>query len=282
LTHKLLPEQWRWDNSLEKNYLTYMKNQHIPEYCGACWAFAATSALSDRIKIMRNATFPDIMISPQVLLSCSMENDGCHGGYGYSAYHWIYKNEITDDTCSPYRARGHDNGFKCSNTTMCKDCPGGAGGDCFVPDKYRVYNIEGLGTVSGEEAMKQEIFQRGPIVCGISVPNDLFKNYTGGIYEDQSGDMNIVHDISVVGYGVEDGVKYWLVRNSWGTFWGESGFFRVVRGTNNIAIETDCAFALPVDTWTDNKRHETTDEERSDPNNETENSNGSPDGKFLL
>jgi len=182
---------------------------------------------------MRNATFPDIILSPQVLLSCSNENYGCNGGYGLSAYNWIQKNQITDDTCSPYRARGHTNGFKCSNTTMCKDCPGN-GGNCFVPDSYDVYEIDQFGTVSGEEAMMQEIFQRGPIVCGIAVPNDLFFNYTGGIYEDKSGNNNIVHDISVVGYGVENGVKYWLVRNSWGTFWGESGLFRVVRGTFSL------------------------------------------------
>jgi len=163
------------------------------------------------------------------LLSCSNENFGCNGGYGLSAYNWIYKNQITDDTCSPYRARGHTNGYKCSNTTMCKDCPG-KGGDCFVPDSYNIYEIEQFGNVSGEEAMMQEIFQRGPIVCGIAVPQNLFYNYTGGIYEDKTGDKRIVHDVSVVGYGVENGVKYWLVRNSWGTFWGEDGFFRVVRG----------------------------------------------------
>jgi len=113
----------------------------------------------------------------------------------------------------------------------------------------------------------QEIYQRGPIACGIAVPQAL-DDYTGGIYCDDSGDMEIVHDISIIGYGEEDGQNYWLVRNSWGTHWGEDGFFRVCRGTNNIAIESDCAWATPKDTWTDQVWHQTTEAEKNDPNND--------------
>jgi cathepsin X len=65
--------------------------------------------------------------------------------------------------------------------------------------------------------MMQEIYQRGPIACGIAVP-ELLDTYTGGIYCDTTGDLEIVHDISVVGWGTSDeGDKYWTVRNSWGT-----------------------------------------------------------------
>jgi cathepsin X len=74
--------------------------------------------------------------------------------------------------------------------------------------------------------------------------------YTGGIYEDTTGDSDIVHEVSVVGFGVENGTKYWVVRNSWGSHWGEEGFFRVVRGKNNIAIESACGWATAKDTWT--------------------------------
>jgi cathepsin X len=58
-----LPDSFSWQSVNGRNYLTYIRNQHIPVYCGSCWAQAATSALSDRIKILRNASFPDILIS---------------------------------------------------------------------------------------------------------------------------------------------------------------------------------------------------------------------------
>lgn len=120
--------------------------------------------------------------------------------------------------------------------------------------------------------MMNEIKNRGPIACGIVADARLLK-YTGGIFTDpkEYTHDDIDHDISVVGWGVENGVKYWLVRNSWGTAWGENGFFRVTRGSNTIMIESDCAWATPVDTWTTKLMHRTTDAEQNDPSNNKKN-----------
>jgi cathepsin X len=65
-----LPTNFWWGNVSGINYLTIQKNQHIPIYCGSCWAFSASSSLSDRIKIKRKAQWPDVLISPQVIISC--------------------------------------------------------------------------------------------------------------------------------------------------------------------------------------------------------------------
>jgi len=248
------------------NYLTNIRNQHVPQYCGSCWAHAATSSFSDRIKIARKAAWPDINISPQVLISCETDDQGCHGGEAYNAFAYMADNEITDETCSIYMGRGLDNGQPCSAMMKCRNCnPGEA---CFVPDSYYTYMVEEFGEVIGEENMMEEIYQRGPIACSIAVPQAL-DDYTGGIYCDDTGDMETVHEISVVGWGVsDDGDKYWQVRNSWGEHWGEDGFFRVCKGVNNINIEGDCAWATPMDTWTDGVRHQTTDAEKTDPLND--------------
>ena len=98
-----LPTSFDWGNVDGVNYLTNIRQQHNPQYCGSCWAHAATSALSDRIKIARNAQWPDINLSPQVLVSCEQDGSyGCHGGDSLMSYKYIYDNYITDETCSIY------------------------------------------------------------------------------------------------------------------------------------------------------------------------------------
>lgn len=91
-----------WNDYQNTNFLTNVRNQHVPQYCGSCWAHAATSSLSDRIKIARDAQWPDINISPQVIISCETKDLGCHGGEPYNAFEWMAENEVTDETCSIY------------------------------------------------------------------------------------------------------------------------------------------------------------------------------------
>jgi cathepsin X len=145
-----MPDQWIWNDIDGVNYLTNLRNQHVPQYCGSCWAHAATSALSDRIKIARKAAWPDINVAPQVLISCSGD-DGCHGGEAYNAFEWLNTNEGTDETCSIYRGRGLDNGEKCSSMIKCENCMPGKG--CFVPDEYYTFQTDEYGHVAGEDAM---------------------------------------------------------------------------------------------------------------------------------
>jgi len=94
--------------------------------------------------------------------------------------------------------------------------------------------------------MKADLAKYGPIACGIEV-TDAFEKYTSGIYSEYKEWPSINHEISVVGYGTDEksGEEYWVGRNSWGTYWGEGGFFRMATGKNGLGIESDCIAAIP-------------------------------------
>ena len=128
---------------------------------------------------------------------------------------------------------------------------------CWAQERAKIYGINEFDNLEGEENMMNEIMKRGPITCAIAVTMELV-NYTGGIFEDTTGRKELDHDISVTGWGVDkEGTKYWIVRNSWGTYWGEKGDFRLIRGVDNLGIESTCSWATPVDTWTNDVRNET-------------------------
>jgi len=136
----------------------------------------------------------------------------------------------------------------------CKNCFPQKG--CWAQERAKIYGVEEYGEVKGEQNMMNEILQRGPITCAIAVTNELV-NYTGGIFEDKTGRVELDHDISVTGWGEENGTKYWIVRNSWGSYWGEGGNVRLIRGIDNLGIESTCSWATPLDTWTNDVRNET-------------------------
>lgn len=105
--------------------------------------------------------------------------------------------------------------------------------------------------------MKAELYKNGPIGCGIDA-TDKFEDYTGGVYSEHKLFPQINHEISLVGWGkdAKTGEEYWLGRNSWGTYWGENGYFKIKMGSDNLAIETDCTAATPS-----YKKHYTAEEE---------------------
>lgn len=247
-----LPASLDWRDKAGVNYATMSRNQHIPHYCGACWAFATVSSLSDRVRIARGPTGPEVNLAVQVVLDCDLVDDGCSGGDGIPAYKFIKDfGGLPSETCQAYQAEGHDTGRKCNPTDICRTCDSKG---CFAQTVHQAYSVAEYGAVRGEFQMMAEL-QRGPIACGIATPSD-FSSWVGdGIYKDLSGTRDVDHMISVVGYGEEDGAKYWVIRNSWGTYWGHYGFARMARGINNLNIEADCVWATPSDGGHPKLRH---------------------------
>ncbi|TYZ57012.1 hypothetical protein PybrP1_003278 [[Pythium] brassicae (nom. inval.)] len=248
-----LPRNFDWRNVNGTRFVTISRNQHVPHYCGACWSFAATSALADRVMIAKTRNQKgksrlevtrEVVLSPQVVLNCDLEDQGCHGGDQLAAYRFIHDHGVPEEGCQRYAATGHDTGNQCRAIDVCANCTPDKG--CFPQPSYDKYFVSEFGTTLGEQQMMAEIFARGPIACSVAV-TPAFEAYTGGIFDDKTNATDVDHAISVVGWGEDRSTKFWVVRNSWGSYWGEDGWFRVVRGVNNLGIEGECAFGVPKD-----------------------------------
>eukprot|EP00884_Botryococcus_braunii_P007130 jgi/Botrbrau1/16418/Bobra.0142s0017.1 len=254
-----LPRQFDWCNLGGEDWCTTSWNQHVPIYCGSCWAHGALSMINDRLKIRKNAKGPDVMLSRQTLLNCGHYEHmghGCDGGDVIDVFRYMAKFGLPDESCMTYNATDHTKYPRdlehCPAGAICRNCMPVNGTDtCWAVETPILYKLKRYGKVEGhhhERAMMSEIFKRGPIVCSMAVPYILEYDYRGGVYIDHSNSTikEIDHDVEVVGWGEEDGVKFWRVRNSWGTFWGELGFFRIERGVNALFLENgDCWYAEP-------------------------------------
>jgi len=249
-----LPTDFDWRNVGGKNYVTSDWNQHIPQYCGACWIHGTLAAYNDRIKIRRNAAFPDVRLARQAILNCVPGEDGippgCNGGDASMIHEHLSKQRMPDETCMPYRAAN----MACEPTNVCRNCA--TNGTCWPVKNYIGYGVSSHGKVSGEKAMMKEIYARGPIVCSFATDDFWMYNYSNNVVQHHGVYMTsqkktpdqVDHDMEVAGWGeTESGEKYWVIRNSWGTYWGQAGWAKLQRGTNALLSEADCAWAEP--TW---------------------------------
>merc|ERR1712139_415322 len=94
----------------------------------------------------------------------------------------------------------------------------------------------------------QAIMEGGPVETAFKVFSD-FENYVSGIYHHLTGDYVGGHAVKIVGWGVDGGDKYWKVANSWNPYWGELGYFRIKRGTNECGIENSVTFSAADAKW---------------------------------
>lgn len=227
-----LPAEFHWGNVDGTSYLTRNMNQHLPQWCGSCWAHGSLSALADRIKIARNGSVGshDISLSVQHVLNCGADIAGsCNGGSATGTYEFIKENGyVAFETCQPYLACSSDSthGFcphadtTCSAENICRTCemkylifdPYCKGIDPIPNATVAEYGTIPLSKNSVHK-IKAEILARGPVATGIN--GKPLHTHHGGIYANRTADKQTTHIVSIVGWGVDtgSGVEFWSVRN---------------------------------------------------------------------
>jgi len=209
--------------------------------CGSCWAFAHASLLMNNLcasgqgsKVFANAT-DRYEISVQALMSCNAEGDGCEGGNSVSSDSSLASVGIVTERSFPYQCGGGDPETHFDATTGgCESAPWGA--SCAVSDKPQ-WSYDGYFDVSGEQDIMKAMGLYG---AGVKLSFDVYQSffdYTSGVFSAATGNNYGGHAVAGLGYGTHQGTPYWLIQNSWGTTWGESGFAKFKRGINLAGIE---------------------------------------------
>jgi len=225
--------------------------------CGSCWAFGSSEAFNDRRCIAHG---DKVWYAAEDVLACCSGikcgmSMGCNGGQPASAWSWLVKTGVTTggdesmkdgSTCNPYpfAACAHhvdptDDYPACPSdgeypTPKCtKECI-----DDKFEKKYDDDKVKALTSysVKGEDKIMEEISTNGPVTAAFTVYED-FVSYSTGVYQHTTGKQLGGHAIEIVGYGEENGTKYWKIKNSWNPTWGDKGFFKILRGSNECGIE---------------------------------------------
>eukprot|EP00658_Telonema_sp_P-2_P034528 TRINITY_DN251_c0_g1_i1.p1 TRINITY_DN251_c0_g1~~TRINITY_DN251_c0_g1_i1.p1 ORF type:complete len:650 (+),score=144.11 TRINITY_DN251_c0_g1_i1:218-2167(+) len=246
-----LPKSHDWREHEGQNYVPDVTNQGS---CGSCYAVAITHMIEARVRI-KTGNRHKPQLSVQEVLSCSEYSQGCHGGFPYLVAKYAQDYGMVSEAAEPYEGRKH---VKCNKRAK---------------SRVRVVDYGYVGGYYGacnHKKMLRELYDNGPITVGFDTDAGLW-HYSEGLYDatsliqERAADQDhphgwghahgarrhnhwekTTHAVLVVGYGesARHG-KYWIVQNSWGTGWGERGYFRIRRGTDHCAFESMSVAATP-------------------------------------
>lgn len=236
--------------------------------CGSCWAVAATEVMTDRVCIHSGGN-DKVQISAEDLMSCCKKcGDGCRGSRDVNGAwrHYLSTGIVTggdygsENGCQPYLVPPHRVHLNCSasrfspkakvrsdvvDTPKCETTCRRGYDKSYEMDKRHATKIYAIS--NDEKQIKAEILRRGPVQAVMLVYPD-FVCYTKGVYKHDVDDVDLEpkgHSVKILGWGTENGVPYWLAANSWNTEWGDKGFFKIRRGSNECSIEGSIVAGIP-------------------------------------
>ena len=196
----------------EKKAVTSVKDQG---QCGSCWSFSSTGASEGAWAV---TTGELVDLSEEQLVECATGiqygSHGCQGGQMQGAFKYLIQNGQCSLSSYPYTSGTGNSGSckKCSSITKFTSCS----------------NVNPNDQVSLKVAVSQQ-----PVSVAIEADTRYFQSYSSGILDSPSCGTNLDHGVLVIGYGEENGKKYWLLKNSWGVTWGENGYFKILRSDSN-------------------------------------------------
>lgn len=226
------PASFDWRNYGGRNFITPVKDQGS---CGSCVAFGTTAAVEGTLRArIGDPTYP-IDLSEAMLFYCIARDQGRNCGNGW----WVppaldgYKNTgVCDEACYPYTAGDQ------ACTGRCADWAG------------RVVKIGNWHAISSIADMKTWLAGSGPLAACFTVYNDFFA-YSSGVYRHVSGGVAGGHCVCCVGY--DDAQSCWIMKNSWGAAWGDSGYFRIAYGECGIDATMWAVDSIGTGVWQNGK-----------------------------
>ena len=209
-------------NYIDHGYLQEVRDQGT---CGSCFAFTTVATIEAQYykKYGKNKEF-----SQQQIVDCDWIDSQCNGGLMEYAYTYIQKTggiESYEDY--PY----------VGEVQTCKADKSKYDSDVVISGWEKLGDPDVLIARLDEEEMKEFLYEKGPV--GIILNSILLRQYTGGIIDVDDSECSpsrLNHAVTLVGYGTEDGVPYWIIRNSFGSYWGENGYFRIYRGKGTCGL----------------------------------------------
>jgi len=206
------PLAFDWRSVAGKNYVTPIRDQ---KQCGSCVAFGSVATVESNVRVHKHQPTLNIDLSEADLFFChdGVSGGSCAGGWNVNPALTVFKNAgVPDEKCFPYT--DHDQ--------PCKRC---------TDWKSRVTKIKAFHAITVVASMKAWLAKYGPLVTCFTVYNDFF-SYHSGVYHHVSGALAGGHCVCCIGYN--DPGRYWICKNSWGTAWGDHGFFKIAYGQVGI------------------------------------------------